>query len=194
MLIISPPDFLRTKGLEGFEAAAAEIFEDLSRLRRVVLLFDECEDFFKRRPKDQHVESRTIGAFITSGMLPRLQALRDKRWVIFVLATNSQLNELDDAVTRVGRFDWAHEMRHPSPAARLRYLARYISGSLVEQDVIRAFSEFQATGNDIQISFAHLDEFGKAVPQFMAGQVEEMLRRLGQIVHEPSPPPLVQSL
>lgn len=180
--------------MEGFEASAAEIFEDLSRLRRVVLLFDECEDFFKKRPKNQDVGSRTIGAFITAGMLPRLQALREKRWVIFVLSTNSQLSELDDAVTRLGRFDWAHEMRHPSPAARIRYLKQYIAGSPIEQDVIKAFSEFFAANTDTAVSFAHLDEFANAMAQFAAGQVEEMLRRLGQIVREQSPPPLVPGL
>jgi hypothetical protein len=67
---ISPPHFLRHHGLEGFETAAAEIFEDLFRLRRVVVFFDECEDFFKKRQDEQKLESRTIGAFITAGMLP----------------------------------------------------------------------------------------------------------------------------
>lgn len=193
MLTISPPDFLRTNGLEGFEGSAAEVFEDLIRLRRVVVLFDECEDFFKKRPRDQEVESRTIGAFITAGMLPRLQALRDKRRVVFVLATNSQLIDLDDAVTRMGRFDWAHEMRHPAPAAQIRYLARYMSGSAVECDVVKAFSEFHAANNNVDISFAQLDAFGKAIVRFKPGQVEDILKKLGEIVREPSPPPLVPS-
>ncbi|MDI7278006.1 MAG: AAA family ATPase, partial [Anaerolineae bacterium] len=61
-LSISPPCFLRKAGLEGFEASAVEIFDDLQRLRRVVVLFDECEDFFRRREPEQQVASRTIGA------------------------------------------------------------------------------------------------------------------------------------
>src|SRR5205807_195064 len=119
---LSPPDFLRRGGLEGFEAAAAKIFEHLLWLRRVIVLFDECEAFFKKRASDEHLESRTVGAFITAGMLPRLQELRDKRWVVFVLATNAQPGELDSAVTRLGRFDFSQEICHPTREAQLRYL------------------------------------------------------------------------
>ena len=55
MVTLSPPDFLGHGGLEGFEAAAESVFKDLARLRRVVVLFDECEDFFRPRPTDLKV-------------------------------------------------------------------------------------------------------------------------------------------
>jgi SpoVK/Ycf46/Vps4 family AAA+-type ATPase len=87
-------------------------------------LFDECEEFFRRRNLisnasertheslfANHPDIRTIGAFITSGMLPRLDALRHQHWVIFVVATNGGLNDLDDAVIREGRFDFSYEMK-----------------------------------------------------------------------------------
>lgn len=143
LVTLSPPDFLGNGGLDGFEQAAAGIFRDLQRLRRAVVLFDECEDFFKprkpkpRKPKpreDQNAaadegddetgrtESRTIGAFLTAGMLPRFQALRDARWVIFVLATNSGLEDLDSAVIRPGRFDFQEDVRHPVREAQVRYV------------------------------------------------------------------------
>jgi SpoVK/Ycf46/Vps4 family AAA+-type ATPase len=101
--VLSPPDFLHNGGIEGFEALADSVFDDLLRLRRVVVLFDESEGFFKTRKSNEPLESRTTGAFITSGMLPRLQALHDNRWIVFVLATNSPLDELDEAVRRPGR-------------------------------------------------------------------------------------------
>jgi hypothetical protein len=135
MVTLSPPNFLSDGGLDGFEAAADRIFRDLMRLRRCVVLFDECEDFFKPRPRPrdrvadadneanpERPESRTIGAFLTAGMLPRLQALRDNRWVIFVLATNSGLRDLDDAVIRLGRFDFAQEIDHPVLEAQCAYV------------------------------------------------------------------------
>jgi len=125
-LVISPPNFLRN-GLEGFEASSARIFDDLLRLRRVVILFDECEDFFKRRDPAQKLESRTIGAFITSGMLPRLQTLHDEKWVVFVLATNSTLAELDEAATREGRFNHTLEIKHPDVAAQVEYVRGRLS-------------------------------------------------------------------
>jgi SpoVK/Ycf46/Vps4 family AAA+-type ATPase len=135
MVTLSPPNFLSDGGLDGFEAAADRIFRDLMRLRRCVVLFDECEDFFKPRPRPrdraadadteanpERPESRTIGAFLTAGMLPRRQALRDNRWVIFVLATNSGPRDLDDAVIRLGRFDFAQEIDHPVLEAQCAYV------------------------------------------------------------------------
>lgn len=118
---MSPPVFL-SNGIEGFEAAADEIFEDLVHLRRTVVLFDECEEFFKWRPTSTVLESRTVGAFITSGMLPRLQRLRENRWIVFAINSNSEAFELDDAVTRRGRLDKAARMGHPVLEAQLRYL------------------------------------------------------------------------
>jgi hypothetical protein len=128
LLTLSPPVFL-TRGIEGFEAAADEIFEDLMHLRRTVVLFDECEEFFKWRPSSTPIESRTVGAFITSGMLPRLQRLRDNRWIVFVINSNAEAFELDDAVTRRGRLDKAARMGHPVLAAQLRYLRAWRSRS-----------------------------------------------------------------
>ena len=121
LITLSPPAFLRN-GIEGFEASADEIFEDLAHIKRVVVLFDECEEFFKWRPPDMKMESRTIGAFITSGMLPRLQRLRKRRWIVFVINTNVEAFELDDAVTRRGRLDKIARMGHPELSAQLRYL------------------------------------------------------------------------
>jgi hypothetical protein len=126
LVTFSPPVFLRN-GIEGFEAAADEIFEDLVHLKRVVVLFDECEEFFRWRSTNTPIESRTVGAFITSGMLPRLQRLRNARWIVFVIATNVEAFELDDAVTRRGRLDKVARVGHPELAAQMRYLRSWRS-------------------------------------------------------------------
>jgi hypothetical protein len=128
LITLSPPAFLRN-GLEGFEASADEIFGDLMHLRRVVVLFDECEDFFRWRPQKMQIENRTIGAFITSGMLPRLQKLRKLQWVVFVINTNIEAFELDPAVTRRGRLDKVARVGYPVLDAQLRYLDRWKSRS-----------------------------------------------------------------
>jgi SpoVK/Ycf46/Vps4 family AAA+-type ATPase len=126
LITLSPPAFLK-HGIEGFEATADQIFEDLMHLRRAVVLFDECEEFFRWRPPATTIESRTVGAFITSGMLPRLQRLRDQRWIVFVINSNTEAFELDDAVTRRGRLDKAARVGHPVLEAQLRYLDRWRS-------------------------------------------------------------------
>jgi len=126
-ITVSPPDFLRQGGLEGIESAANDVFHDLAQLRRTVILFDECEDFFKKRGRKQKFESRTIGAFITSGMLPRIQNLKKKRWSFLFLATNSQLEEIDEAVRRPGRFSASLKIGHPDVAAQCAMVDKFLS-------------------------------------------------------------------
>ncbi|MDX6610285.1 MAG: hypothetical protein QOF85_2210 [Solirubrobacterales bacterium] len=179
ILVLSPPDFLGEHGLDGFEGAAARIFNDLMRLRRVIVLFDECEDFFKprRRPKlgkrkiklqarggrrnlEERPEARTIGAFLTAGMLPRLQRLRDNRWVIFILATNIEdLNELDEAVRRPGRFDFADELRHPKLEAQRRYIEEHKRADDLKENVslFQEALEDYADGKDPEVPYAVID-------------------------------------
>jgi hypothetical protein len=142
LVTLSPPAFLR-EGIEGFERSADLIFDDLQRLQRVVVLFDECEEFFRWRSSDTSPESRTVGAFITSGMLPRLQRLHDRKWVIFAINTNVEAFELDEAVTRRGRMDKANRIGHPSLEAQLRFLRRWRgeSGQRLRNRHLRWFAE-----------------------------------------------------
>lgn len=128
LVILSPPLFLRD-GIDGFERNADSVFRDLLRLRRAIVLFDECEDLVRRRPRDEEVSAahRTAGAFITAGMLPRLQALHDHHWIIFALAFNGDMSDIDSAVVRQGRFDYRVEMKHPTLEAQRRYAASKVS-------------------------------------------------------------------
>lgn len=173
VLVLSPPDFLGESGLDGFEGAAARIFRDLMRLRRTVVLFDECEDFFKPRRRSggqpngqgrgqsERPEARTIGAFLTAGMLPRLQRLRDNRWVIFILATNiEELDELDEAVRRPGRFDFADELRHPKLSAQQRYMTEHRRAKELAPEGVKHFQDALAAyspDENSEMPFAVID-------------------------------------
>ncbi|HMJ79383.1 MAG TPA: ATP-binding protein [Iamia sp.] len=127
VVTIAPPDFL-IRGIEMFEARADEIFDSLTRLSRVVVLFDECEELFRRRLPIGSPETRTGGAFITSGMLPRLQELRNREQVLFAIATNTDLDDLDPAVVRRGRLDRHYEIDHPVVAVQTSYLIQKLNG------------------------------------------------------------------
>lgn len=123
---LAPTDFLLYGGLEGFATGADKIFGDLMHLRRVVLLLDECEEMFRRREsRAGQSNMRTLGAFITPGMLARVQDLYDRKWIVFVLATNGGLRILDPAVTRRGRFDHAQLLGHPTLKAQIRFLESF---------------------------------------------------------------------
>jgi len=198
-IVLSPPWFLRKGGLEGFETSAAEIFDDLMRLRRVVVLFDECEDFFKARTPDQKLESRTTGAFITAGMLPRLQALRDRRWMVFVLATNSSLEQLDKASTRPGRFDYKYEMGHPTLKAQIEYIRRRCRGTGLSTRLLEgALVEHQkryggsSVSPDKTVSFYVLDQVVERLKVKKLGASPAAVQRsLERLTLQEGPPSLV---
>ncbi len=215
MITLSPPDFLSNGGLDGFEAAADRVFNDLKRLMRVVILFDECEDFFRPRattkrkqatasrsgqrtassaPSDTHNNSsdpprpgpqqssvpdtRTLGAFITAGMLPRLQDLRDARWNLFVLATNVQLEELDSAAIRPGRFDFAQDIPDPCVTAQVRYAERHRK-PLSDEARSVLIAAIKAVNAETNMPFRAIDAAAETLhhgkPPFDAREIERVL-------------------
>jgi SpoVK/Ycf46/Vps4 family AAA+-type ATPase len=157
---LSPSDFL-SNGLEGFDAKAAKIFDDLTKMRRVIVLLDECEEFFKTRPQNAQLESRTAGAFITAGMLPRLQRLHDKRWIIIITITNSELSEIDPAVIRHGRFDYVVEIGLPTLNAQINYVKRKKLLENHKDNIIGALTLYdnkKSGGSEPkEVTFSHID-------------------------------------
>jgi SpoVK/Ycf46/Vps4 family AAA+-type ATPase len=94
-------------------------------------------------------------------MLPRLQRLRDNRWVIFILATNiEELEELDEAVRRPGRFDFADEIGHPKLRAQQRYIEEHRRQEELGEKRVRQFQaalEDFAKGDSREVPFAVID-------------------------------------
>lgn len=198
LVSLSPPRFL-TNGLEGFEGTTAQVFEHMSKLRRVVILFDECEDFFRTRPENTQTESRTVGAFITSGMLPRIQRLKDIGWVIFVFASNIEPDDLDDAVTRLGRFDYIQKINHPTIDVQIEYVDSKVKdlvdlGEMTEDignAIKEAVSQLGQKNKDSVLAFSSLDRFIRLIA---SGKVQtdsdELLRTLQTIALEKRAPSL----
>ncbi|MBP2056647.1 hypothetical protein J2Z21_009666 [Streptomyces griseochromogenes] len=199
LLTLSPPDFLQG-GLEKFEVSSAKIFDDLQKLRRVVVLFDECEDFFRRRETETTaaVSERTMGAFITAGMLPRLVLLREQGWLIFALSTNISIDQLDPAVIRPGRFDFEQYLPHPSQSAQKEYirtegldeglakLLENVLGNWTEREQERGQQDYQP------VSFRILDELIAFLKSKEDASEEELEREIRRRM-SPGPPRLTDS-
>lgn len=106
LVTLSPGTFIRD-GLENVERCAIDVFALLRDLSGAVVLFDECDELFRTRERstaDSNDQTRSISAFMTASMLPKLQDLRDRGRVFFVIATN-YLEQIDPAVKRIGRID-----------------------------------------------------------------------------------------
>jgi hypothetical protein len=124
---VTPSDIL-VGGAEGMERRARQVFQALSKLTHVVILFDEFDSILLDRSKrDPEVIPTSIIEFLTPGMLPKLKALNEaskERRISYILATNF-VDRLDRAVTRGGRFDYRSGIYPPDPVSRL--------GRLVDQ-------------------------------------------------------------
>lgn len=101
---VLPSDLVK-HGQENIEQRARAVFEALSMLTHVVILFDKFDPVLKRR--DLGNKPLSVFSFLTPGMLPKLKDLNNgakKRSVAYVLITNL-IGELDEAAVRQGRFD-----------------------------------------------------------------------------------------
>jgi hypothetical protein len=117
MIEVTPSDLV-VKGEAEVESRARAVFESLTLLTRVVILFDEFDPVLWRREPEKGPPANVFG-FLTPGMLPKLKDLRKeakKRSTVFVLCTNL-IGCLDPAAVRKGRFDEKIGIYPPEPAA-----------------------------------------------------------------------------
>jgi len=139
VVMLSPGSFIQS-GLDSIEAQAEAVFRRLQALQRAVVLFDECDELFRKRDPTPHTEqTRGIAAFVTASMLPKLQQLHDRGRVVFFICTN-KVESLDPAVTRPGRFDHLIGVGPPDEGARRRIISTLVPppGPAYWQDTIDA--------------------------------------------------------
>jgi 1,4-alpha-glucan branching enzyme len=121
---ITPADFTR-RGEAGVDAEARFIFDLLTRVRRVTIIFDEIDDLLRRR------ELKGVPAFlkmIVPAMLNRLQDLRDAapRQEISAIVAMNYIDNVEPALVRPGRIDGAIPVVYPDAWSRENTLLRII--------------------------------------------------------------------
>src|SRR5262249_46873646 len=87
LITITVSDFL-AEGGGAVEARAKMIFEVLEAQADCVVLFDEIDELLLDRSSARHRDQETVFKFMIPGMLTKLNNLRRKQRVIFILATN----------------------------------------------------------------------------------------------------------
>jgi adenylate kinase family enzyme len=117
---ITPSDIL-VGGEEAVERRTRQVFQTLSKLTHVVILFDEFDPILQDRAKrDSSQLAKSVFEFLTPGMLPKLKALNEaakEQRLSYALATNF-VYDLDPAVRRKGRFDDRHGVYPPDATSR----------------------------------------------------------------------------
>lgn len=139
LVTLSPGTFVED-GLDNVERRTSELFVWLRDLAETVVLFDECDELFRERnqglrqdgPVPGGDQVRSITAFLTASMLPKLQDLRDRGQVFFVIATN-YFDQIDAAVRRVGRIDSIVGVGWPDRAQRERTIRKEFCDALARR-------------------------------------------------------------
>ena len=123
LIRITPADFTR-KGEDRLDSEAGVIFDLLSRVRGVTVLFDEIDDLLRvRDPR----EDLSFMKLIVPAMLNRLQDLRDacpSQEICFILATN-YIEHIEPALIRKGRVDQAIALVYPDRESRRAMVYRH---------------------------------------------------------------------
>lgn len=114
LLAIDPSHLLRN-GMEGIQAEANTIFRMLAETERVVVLFDEFDEFVRERGLS---DAQQFSRLMTTAMLPKLADIRKRRTLVFIIATNN-IHEFDLAIQRPGRFDRIVQIMPPTCEAKL---------------------------------------------------------------------------
>jgi len=109
------PSHLTRMGLDRLHAETYHLFSMLGAAERVVVLLDEFDELVREREAPNEALSR----FLTTAMLPKIAALKERRKLILLLATN-HLEVFDSAIARPGRFDMIVPVQPPSLEAKLR--------------------------------------------------------------------------
>ncbi|SRR6266478_268544 len=108
LLAIDPSHLLRN-GMDGIQAEANTIFRMLEETERVVVLFDEFDEFVRERGSS---DAEQFSRLLTTAMLPKLASIHKRRTLVFIIATNN-IQQFDLAIQRPGRFDRVVQIMPP---------------------------------------------------------------------------------
>jgi len=118
LIRITPADFTRL-GEDRLDSEARAIFDLISGVRAVTVLFDEIDDLLRQRNAND--ERPRFMDLVVPAMLNRLADLRSacpRQEISFILATN-YVENIDSALIRIGRIDASIPVVYPDFASRV---------------------------------------------------------------------------
>lgn len=183
LVTLSPGNFIE-EGLERVEARAGVIFDQLERLSRAVVIFDECDELFRKRAPQPATEPfRNVSAFITASMLPKLQDLHDRGRIVAFICTNF-LDSIDPAMRRIGRIDHLIAVPPPNEAQRLQTIKQELNLGEGEESshlLVAAERLAKVTDNFIRGEVVNAArELRRAGPYKSAKEAKDVAKRIGE--------------
>lgn len=114
-----------SKGIGDTEKLIRDIFDDAADESPSIIFFDEIDSIAGDRGGS---ETRNFSQRIVAQLLSIIDGFDRARKNVFVIAATNQIDEIDEALRRSGRFDW--EVHFPEPNSEQR---RQIFKSLQEE-------------------------------------------------------------
>ncbi|WP_081661623.1 ATP-binding protein [Halopiger djelfimassiliensis] len=114
-----------SKGIGDTEKLIRDIFDDAADESPSIIFFDEIDSIAGDRGDS---ETRDFSQRIVAQLLSIIDGFDRARENVFVIAATNQIDEIDEALRRSGRFDW--EVHFPEPDSEQR---RQIFESLQEE-------------------------------------------------------------
>ncbi|MBZ5532234.1 MAG: ATP-binding protein [Acidobacteriia bacterium] len=115
-LVAIDPSHLLRSGMDGIQAEANTIFRMLAETERVVVLFDEFDEFVRERGSS---DAEQFSRLLTTAMLPKLASIHKRATLVFIIATNN-IRQFDLAIQRPGRFDRVVQIMPPIYEAKTK--------------------------------------------------------------------------
>jgi adenylate kinase family enzyme len=141
MLTITPSDFI-AGGVEQVEFRAKAIFTMLERQKDIVVLFDEIDRLIMDRDHPNYSKQADMLQIMTPSMLDKLNNLRNKQRLSFIIATN-YMERIDSAIIRPGRIDRCCILTPPNQKQRENFLDKFFKdmGLKISADVVTEFAK-----------------------------------------------------
>ena len=108
--LVVDPSLLLRNGMDGIQAEANTIFRMLEETERVLVLFDEFDEFVRERGSS---DAEQFSRLLTTAMLPKLASIHKRATLVFIIATNN-IRQFDIAIQRPGRFDRVVQIMPPT--------------------------------------------------------------------------------
>lgn len=176
IVTLSPGNFIE-EGLDRLEKQASSVFTRLQKLSRTVVIFDECDELFRKRdPKPADEAVRQVSAFVTASMLPKLQDLHDRSKIVVFICTNF-LTSIDSAIKRPGRVDHLIAVAPPDEFQRVRVIGQNLDLEPAVRD-----------GMDAVAIEAAVDELAGDTDTLIRGELVSVARALGKTLSAAPPP------
>ena len=115
-LISIDPSHLTRRGIMNILPEMNQVFSMLNYADNVVVLFDEIDELVRERAGGSE---DSTSRFLTTAMLPKIARLRERRQLLFFVATN-HLEVFDAAISRPGRFDIIIPIMPPTLDEKIR--------------------------------------------------------------------------